>query len=212
MKITLLTLFLFFNCAVLSQASAVDSLDTEKQISKGSSSTLITKPQTASVEKSTYGIQTGLLGIWVHKETKLSNQIALRTEIGMNAGFWGGTYYPKNGYAMFPVIRLEPRWYYNLNKRVSKSKNISGNSGNFLTLQIGYIPNWFVISNYDNLEVDDHVFIIPTWGIRRSIGNYFTFETGIGIGLAYNFAKNIRSSENKFKGALNLHLRIGYRF
>lgn len=49
--------------------------------------TLIAKSQTASVEQSNYGIQTGVLGIWAHQETKLSNQIALRAEIGMDVGF-----------------------------------------------------------------------------------------------------------------------------
>src|SRR5665647_946407 len=89
--------------------------------------TFIAKSQNTSVEKSTYGIQTGVLGIWAHREVKLSNQIALRAEVGMDAGFWGGSFYPKTGYLMTPVIILEPRWYYNLNKRISKSRNISGN-------------------------------------------------------------------------------------
>ena len=74
----------------------------------------------ASVEKSTFGIQTGVLGIWAHREVKLSNQIALRAELGMDAGIWGGSFYPKTGYLMTPVITFEPRWYYNLNKRVSR--------------------------------------------------------------------------------------------
>ena len=53
------------------------------------------KSQTASVEKSTYGIQTGLLGIWVHNEMKLKNQIALRTEFGVNASVFGGNFIQK---------------------------------------------------------------------------------------------------------------------
>lgn len=174
--------------------------------------TFMAKSQDASVEKSTFGIQTGVLGVWAHKETKLSNQIALRAEIGMDAGFWSGIFHPKSGYVMFPVIRLEPRWYYNLNKRVSKSKNISGNSGNFLTLQTSYNPNWFLISNYDNIEVTDQISIIPTWGIKRNIGNHFTYETGIGIGYRYNFGKSVGYLENIGGAALNLHFRIGYRF
>lgn len=174
--------------------------------------TFIAKSQTASVEQSTYGIQTGVLGIWAHKETKLSNQIALRAEVGMDAGFWGGSFYPKNGYLMTPVIRLEPRWYYNLNKRVSKSRNIRGNSGDFLTLQTGFNPNWFVISNYDNVNIADQISIIPTWGIRRVIGHHFTYETGIGIGYRYIFAKNAGYLENEEEATLNLHIRIGHRF
>lgn len=44
------------------------------------------KSQNASVEKSVTGIQTGVLGIWVHNETKLSNPLTLRTEAGMDFG------------------------------------------------------------------------------------------------------------------------------
>jgi hypothetical protein len=172
----------------------------------------IAKSQNASVEQSTYGIQTGILGIWAHHETKLSNKIALRREIGMDAVFWGGSFYPKSGYLMAPVITLEPRWYYNLDKRISKSRNINGNSGNFLTFQISYHPNWFAISNYDNVEVAHQISIIPTWGIKRNLGNHFTYETGIGIGYRYIFLKSIGYFENEGVVVLNLHLRIGYRF
>ena len=60
--------------------------------------TLTAKSQTASVEESTYGIQTGVLGIWAHNETKLSNQIALRAEIGMDAGFQEEVFILKTGF------------------------------------------------------------------------------------------------------------------
>ncbi|WP_405293978.1 hypothetical protein [Algibacter sp. Ld11] len=52
--------------------------------------------QKASVEQSTYGIQTGVLGLWAHREVKLSNEIALRAEVGMDLGLWGGSFYPKS--------------------------------------------------------------------------------------------------------------------
>lgn len=165
--------------------------------------------QTASVEKSTYGLQTGFLGIWVHNEMKLTNQIALRTELGMNAGFFGGNFYPKTGFLMTPVITAEPRWYYNLEKRQSKSKNISGNSGNFVSLQTSYHPNWFVISNYNNLKTFNLITIIPTWGIKRNIGKHFTYETAIGIGYGHQFREGYGDLEGI---AIDLHLRVGYRF
>ena len=167
------------------------------------------KSQTASVEKSTYGIQTGLLGIWVHNEMKLTNQIALRTEFGVNASIFGGNFYPKTGFLMTPVISVEPRWYYNLERRLSKSKSISGNSGNFVSLQTSYHPDWFVISNYDNLKTFNLITIIPTWGIKRNIGKHFTYETSIGVGYGYQF----RGEYDDVNGiAIDLNLRIGYRF
>ena len=174
--------------------------------------TIFAKAQNASVEKSTYGIQTGILGVWVHREVKLTNEIALRAELGMDAGIFGGSFYPKTGFLMTPVITVEPRWYYNLGKRQSKSKNISGNSGNFLTIKTSYNPNWFTISNYDNVEIVNQVSIIPTWGIKRNIGQHFTYETGIGLGYRYYFAKSQGYAENEGTAAVNLHLRVGYRF
>ncbi|CAN0598988.1 unnamed protein product [Ectocarpus sp. 12 AP-2014] len=174
--------------------------------------TLIAKSQTASVEKSTYGIQTGFLGIWAHNESKLTNSIALRTEIGFDSGIWGGSFYDGTGFLMTPVITLEPRLYYNLNKRVKKSRRIDGNSGNFISLKTSYHPDWFVISNTDNVSVISDISIVPTWGIRRNIGKHFTYETGIGIGYRYIFAKQAGFSENEGEATANLHLRIGYRF
>lgn len=168
--------------------------------------------QSASVEKSTYGIQTGLLGLWGHREVKLSNQIALRAEIGLDAGILGGRFYPKTGYLMTPVFTIEPRWYYNLNKRVSKSKSISGNSASFLTIQTSFHPNWFTISNYDNAEIVNQVSITPTWGIKRNLGNHFTYETGFGIGYVHYFAKSEGYLKDEGETVANLHLRIGYRF
>lgn len=174
--------------------------------------TFMAKSQTTSVEQSTFGIQTGLLGIWVHNEARLSSQIALRSEVGFDSGIWGGDFYEKTGFLLTPVITLEPRWYYNLNKRESKSKRIDGNSGNFIALKTSYHPDWFVISNYDDIQIISDISIIPTWGIRRHIGDHFTYETGIGIGYRYIFAKSAGYSEDESEAALNLHLRIGYRF
>lgn len=175
-------------------------------------SVFIAESQNASVEKSTSGIQTGALGIWVHKEMKLSDQIALRAEIGMDAGIWGGMFYPKTGYLITPGITLEPRWYFNLNKRKSKSRSIAGNSGNFLTVQTNFHPNGFAISNYKNAEIANQISFIPSWGIKRNLGKHFTYETGIGIGYRYIFAKSIGYSENFDEAALNIHLRFGYHF
>ena len=174
--------------------------------------TLTVKSQTASVEKSTYGIQTGFLGIWGHNEARLANSIALRTEIGFDSGIWGGDFYDKTGFLLTPVINLEPRFYYNLDKRIEKSRRIDGNSGNFISLKASYHPDWFVISNYDNVNVISDISIVPTWGIRRNLGKHFNYETGIGIGYRYIFAKKAGYLENESDVAVNLVLRLGYRF
>ena len=165
----------------------------------------------ASVEKSTFGIQSGLLGVWGHNELRLSDEFALRTEIGFNAGIWGGLFYPKAGFVLLPVITAEPRWYYNLEKRVRKSRDIAGNNGNFVSLQTSYRPDWFLISNYDNITTFNTVTVIPTWGIRRNIGEHFTYETAFGLGYGHQF-RSSKGYQDVEGLAANIHLRIGYRF
>lgn len=127
--------------------------------------TLAAKAQGVSVEKSVYGIQIGFLGIWGHRETKLTNTIVLRSELGLDSGIWGGAFYEKTGFLMTPVITLAPRLYYNLNKRANKMRRTDGNTGNFISLKTSYHPDWFVISNTENTSIISDISIVPTWGI-----------------------------------------------
>lgn len=173
---------------------------------------LSTQSQTTSVEKSTFGVQTGFLGIWVHNESRLSNSIALRSEIGLDAGIWGNDIYDSYGFLLAPVITLEPRWYYNLNKRADKSRRTDGNSGNFVSIKTSYHPDWFIIANQDNINFISDISIIPTWGIRRHLGNHFTYEAGIGVGYVHYLEDFDRGILETSDVAVNLHLRIGYRF
>lgn len=176
--------------------------------------TFIAKAQTASVEKSTFGIQTGVLGVWAYNELKLSNTIALRTELGFDFGIWESTFYDDydSPFLLTPVIVVEPRFYYNLKQRSDSSKRIDGNSGNFFALKMGYHPDWFVLFNTDNAPIVSDFSIIPTWGIRRHIGKHFNYEAGIGAGFSQTFGERAGYSEDKSEIELNMHLRIGYRF
>jgi len=169
---------------------------------------LAVKAQEASVEKSIFGVQIGLIGVWVNNEARLSDKFALRSEIGFDAGI------TNDDFVMAPVITLEPKFYYNLNKRVSKSKDISGNSGNFLSLKTSYHPDWFVISNSDYYNVSNQISVVPTWGMRRNIGSHFNYELGIGIGWLHEFAETINNYKYEADNevAVNLLTRIGYRF
>ena len=167
--------------------------------------------QNTSVEKSVFGIQTGFLGFWGHNESRLSNTIALRSELGLDAGILITDFEGRSGFLLAPVLTLEPRFYYNLNKRNLKSKDITNNSGNFISLKTSYHPDWFVISNYEDDIISDISFI-PTWGIRRNIGTHFNYEAGAGIGYRYIFAKSAGYYSNESEAVANLHLRIGYIF
>ena len=172
---------------------------------------LIAKSQNVSVEKSTFGLQTGVLGIWAYNEAKLSNSIALRTELGFDFGVWETTYYDDfdSPFILTPVIVVEPRFYYNLKKRAENSKRIDGNSGNFIALKTSYHPE-LALFNTDDAPVVSDFSIIPTLGIRRNIGKRFNYEAGIGAGYSYTLAKGAGYSKNEGGVELNMHLRIGY--
>jgi hypothetical protein len=125
---------------------------------------LITEAQEISVEKSLFSVQTGLLGIWVQHEARLSNTIALRSEVGFDSGFGvvgSNSYYDsetqtfgsKFVFLMAPVLTVEPRFYYNLKNRNAKLKRIDNNSGNFLSIHTSFHPDWFVISNDKDVSV-----------------------------------------------------------
>ncbi len=173
---------------------------------------LFMNAQTASVEQSVTGVQVGFLGVWINNETKLSNAVALRAELGFDSAIWGGSHYERTGFLLTPVLSLEPRWYYNLNRRQEKSKRIDGNSGNFFSLKTSYHPDWFLISNDNTKEITSDFSVIPSFGIRRNIGDHFNYEAGFGFGYRYLFLKRDGFEENDDDFSVNLHLRIGYKF
>lgn len=168
--------------------------------------------QEPGVEKSIYGVQTGFLGIYGHNELGITRTIALRSELGFDSGIWGGSYYDKTGFIMTPVITLEPRFYYNFQKRAQKSKRTDKNTGNFISLKTSFHPDWFVISNYNGIRIISDISIVPTWGLRRHIGNYFNYEVGFGLGYRHIFAEKAGYLEDESEVAVNLHLRIGFTF
>lgn len=172
---------------------------------------LASKAQEASVERSTSGIQVGFLGIWAHNESRLTNKLALRSEVGFRTGVLRGHLQRDTKVFMTPTLILEPKLYYNLEKRSLKSKDISGNSGNFFSLRTTYMPDWFVISNSDDINVRNQVSVIPSWGMRRNIGKHFNYETGVGFGYHHVFRKPDYISSRGY-GIFDLRLRIGYRF
>lgn len=171
-----------------------------------------------SVEKSIKGLQIGL-GAWLNYEFKLANQISLRAEAGLNGSVWyrKSLYYGDDlGFILSPVVKAEPRWYYNLGSRVRKGRNIKGNSGNFLSLPISYSPNWFLVSSKGDVgkNVRQQISFVPTWGIRRTLGKHFNYEAGIGLGYAYAFEykENGYTYKSTEGTVANIHLRIGYHF
>ena len=167
----------------------------------------------ATVEKSIFGVQTGVFGLWVQHDLQLSNQIALRSEIGLDALIWGYANSIQPFWWSFqPVFTLEPRWYHNIAKRSSKGKRTHNNSANFKGFRVSYRPDLFVLSNIEGARIIPDLFIAPTYGIRRSFLNNFNFETVLAIGWLTTYLNDFNGSDNRSELEAQLSLRLGYTF
>ena len=166
-----------------------------------------------TVEKSLFNVQVGAVGVWASHEARLSNKWALRSEIGLD--LWAyDTYFDGSGTVMVPSISVEPRWYYNIEKRANKGKYTANNSASFVTVAVEYYPDLFILGSAPSyIYVPNQMTIIPKWGIRRAIAkSNFNYELGIGLGYGFYFSDSDDVIKNAGDVAIDLHARIGYTF
>jgi hypothetical protein len=164
--------------------------------------------QNSNVEKNITGIQIGLFGLDFYNETKIAKKITLRAEASLFPAIWGGDMYAKTGFAFYPALTLQPKYYYNISKRAENGKNTKNNSANYFGLQVRYIPDWFVISNTKNLRLSNQINIIPTYGFRRNFAENFNYEFKAGLGYGTTFGNDFNSSG----AVIDLSIKVGYDF
>ncbi len=168
--------------------------------------------QEASVEKSLWGVQVGIHPLSVHNESKLSESLSLRSELGFGFGFSG------DSWAVMPEAVVEPRLYYNLKRRMKLGKQIENNSGNYLSLLAGYTLGDAAI-NSEDVKVYSSFSLIPMYGLRRNMGAHFNFEFAIGLGYGwvfkedtYSYAGNYTVKKTEHGLMYGMRLAIGYVF
>lgn len=166
------------------------------------------------VESYMFNVQAGTFGAWVNGEWALSKHVALRAEVGLDLWFYDTFWTDESGSVLAPSLNVEPRWYYNIEKRARKGKHTNNNSANFLGLAVRYYPDLFVIGSApDYIHIPDQMSFIPKWGMRRSIAqSNFNYELGLGIGYIWMLKDDdvIKSSTDNL--GVDLHIRIGYTF
>jgi hypothetical protein len=174
-----------------------------------------------SVEKSIMGIQVGESGLVFNYELRLAEKFALRTEAGYNVFIFSGDEdwiigeNNKNSVAALPTFTIEPRWYYNLGRRVRKGKDIMRNRANYVSLFVNYSGGWGAIRFDDRIDqMPDIFYITPMWGMRRTLGKHLNYELGAGVGYFYNTQyKHFDHSHRSDEGAmLFIRARFGFDF
>ena len=79
---------------------------------------------------------------------------------------------------LFIHFDLQYRHYYNLLKRLSKSRDTIKNSGNYLALKILILPPHVFIDR----EVDEAIWLGPIWGLQRQISKKLSLDLAGGVG------------------------------
>lgn len=176
--------------------------------------------EVVSVEKSIYGFQTGFLGAWLYNESRLSDEFALRSQVGFDFRIGGvrefESFGPNEDFYGILHLSLEPRWYYNLEKRAKKGKTVDRNSGNFIALLASTNLESVSFTTNNRIESLDQIRFVPKWGIRRSLGNHISYEAGFGFGYAFFLNNTERTGFFPFRDERNgdftvdIHLRIGF--
>jgi len=171
-----------------------------------------------SVEQSIMGFQIGESGLVFNYELKLARQFSLRTEAGITLAFyskerniWTGEEY-KSATVALPSFTVEPRWYYNLNRRMKKGKDITRNRANYISLMVNYAGGWGAIKPSQIDDIPDFIHIIPTYGVRRTLGEHFNYELGGGIGYTFTSGYNHYNHKHRSEDKVLVYLRARFGF
>jgi hypothetical protein len=95
----------------------------------------------------------------------------------------------ETSFPVTPFLRGQYRYYYNLDRRILKGKDVSNNSGNFVGLSTSHYFNPLgsknYVSNYDGVTVGG------IWGFQKTYKSNLNLSANAGLG--YNFSNNVNS-------------------
>ncbi len=167
--------------------------------------TLFSNAQEKQELKDLFSVEAGLIGVWINYEKTLSDKFTLNTEFGYAGGILKGTNGHSLDYLFTTIFSLEPRYYYNFNKRLEKEKNITNNSANYLAIDFSYVPDWFTETNRQGASITSSTNIIPKWGFRRNIIQNLNFDFATGLGYS-------SASHRDYNLQIALDIRLSYSF
>jgi len=129
------------------------------------------------------------LGIGLSYELPISK----KWTVDFSTGFGGG-YRVDDGFAAEWILNSTPatyfksefKYYNNREKRFQKGRDNSNNSGNYWAFQTKFASQR--LSESDNFVPLNNVLLNEIhWGLQRSLGGNWLFNTHFGLGLAADF-------------------------
>jgi len=82
-----------------------------------------------------------------------------------------------------PTFHFEPRYYYNLERRYERGRNVTNNSASYIGIYSELRLDPIIEENKGYWPVYDRFKIGPVWGIQRNLGRrgYINFNLGYGL-------------------------------
>lgn len=138
--------------------------------------------QDSFVNKNLYKVN--LLTPSIESELGLTKKTTLDLKLGTGLQISGGTG-RKTDWSFFPFAELQYRYFYNLEKRVSKNKRTTNNSGNYVALSTAIHSGKSMFGNANYAE-KYFAGIGPVWGMQRSYKSGFSLNLSGGLGLGFS--------------------------
>lgn len=159
--------------------------------------------------KARHEVDLHLLGFGYNYEFPIVNKLTLQANVNYEFSLYINSDYVNTIATL--SFGLEPRFYYNLEKRIKNNKNTKYNAANFVSVQFIYLPD--LLTSTDSkfpVTVERQISVAPMWNIRRNIAqSNFNYEVGLGMFYRTIYYKEF---DNESSFTPNLSLKIGYNF
>jgi hypothetical protein len=125
----------------------------------------------------------GSQGAGLSYEPKVFNNFT----IDLCAGVGGGYDIDKSEFT-YAVLKpalylsLTPKYFYNIQRRISKGKNTQLNSANYFGIRVKYVTPFAPQIDPEDPISTNAVLTNIHWGIQRAIGGHWLFNSQIGVG------------------------------
>jgi hypothetical protein len=148
-------------------------------------------------------VKGGVVGVSLAKEFALGKMTTLQMEAGVLSGSIYYSSFDGWGNDLPLGVSVAPQFYYNFSKRVSYSRDTKNNSANYLSLPLFFNSS----KSLGNRSSSESVALMPTWGLRRNLGDNFYFDFSIGYGARHFFGNNLSP---RWESAGNLNVKFGF--
>ncbi|MFP5470148.1 MAG: hypothetical protein ACLGGV_00995 [Bacteroidia bacterium] len=160
-----------------------------------------------------YAIRANLMGLGLSAEYNFYKNFTIHNQVGIRWHLSFRDNYQKLVIPLFPMYTGQIKWYYNIERRLEKNKNINYFSGNYLSVQsrVSLGPRVVTISA-PNLSAAYYVqnYIGLQYGLQRSFSKskrwFWDFNIGYGL---YFYPDSYPDS--KISHGPDVYLGIGLR-